>query len=60
MSHKEPNHEDWVEELHAQLERHPTSQLIINDDDGPSPGEYEITDCQFMPDNTIRLAITKL
>lgn len=58
-------HEDWVEELRAQLETHPNSDLIISDDEGPpsddkSRQDYEITDCRFMPDDTIRLTITKL
>lgn len=64
MSH-EMTHEDWVEELRAQLAQHPESELIISDDEGPpsddkNSQDYEIVDCQFMRDNTIRLAITKL
>lgn len=65
MSHPELTHEDWVDELKAQLAQHPKSQLIISDDEGPPSDnknyqEYEIVDCQSMPDNTIRLTITKV
>ena len=62
---KELTHDDWVARLLELVHKHPASDLLIGDDEGPPPDNksqqmYEIVNCEMTPDRIIRLTITKI